>query len=229
MAETTYFTTEYWKFFRDLSKNNNKEWFTANKEHYEAVVQAPCLRFVRDAGERLQKVSRYLAADPRPFGGSLTRIYRDIRFSHDKSPYKTHVGVHFWHGAAPGAGRMAHAAPGLFLHLESGATAAYSGVWHPDPPVLKKIRNHIVSEPAGWKKVLGTHLDLEGDLAARPPPGFDPNHPLIRDLRRKDFVARRAFRDSDVTSPRFLDAFVDTAKAMDPLNRFLAEAIDLPW
>ena len=228
MAETTYFTPEYWKFFRDLSKNNNKEWFTANKEHYEAVVQAPSLRFVRDAGERLQKVSRYLVADPRPFGGSLTRIYRDIRFSHDKSPYKTHIGIHFWHGTTPGAGRIDHR-PGVALHLESGASAAYSGVWRPDPPVLKKIRTQIVAEPVAWKKVLGARLDFEGDIAARPPPGFDPNHPLIRDLRRKDFVAHRAFRDSDVMSPRFLDTFVATAKAMDPLNRFLAGAIGLPW
>ena len=103
MAERSkYFTPEFFAFFGELAKNNNKEWFTKNKERYEKAVQEPSLRFIRDAGQRLQKISSYIVADAKPFGGSLSRIYRDIRFSPDKSPYKTEVGIHFWHAKAPG-------------------------------------------------------------------------------------------------------------------------------
>lgn len=221
-----YFTPEFFGFFRELGKNNNKEWFTANKERYEKVVQEPALRFVRDAGARLQKLSSYLVADARPFGGSLSRIYRDIRFSPDKSPYKTHLAIHFWHGKAKGP---EHMTPGLFLHLESGESAVYSGVWRPDAPSLKKIRDRIVDAPDAWKKVLRSKVRFEGESLLRPPPGYDPNHPFIQDLRRKDFVGMRSFRDDVVTSPRFLETFVEACASMDPLNAFLAETTGLPW
>jgi len=223
---STYFSEDFFRFFRELSKNNNKEWFTANKARYEKAVQDPAVRFVKDAGAKLQKISSFLVGDAKPFGGSISRIYRDLRFSPDKSPYKTHVGIHFWHGKATGP---EHMAPGLFLHLESGGSAEYSGVWHPEAPTLKKIRARIVSEPDAWKAVLRSRVQFEGDSLQRPPPGYDPNHPFIQDLRRKDFVGTRSFKDSEVTSPRFLDTFTEAAKTMDPLNGFLARAIGLPW
>src|SRR5438445_13385912 len=95
--KSTYFTTEFFAFFRDLPTNNNKEWFTKSKERYEKAVQEPSLRFIRDAGASLQKISPYIVADARPLGGSLSRLYRDTRFSPDKSPYKPAVGVHVCH------------------------------------------------------------------------------------------------------------------------------------
>ncbi len=222
----SYFTPEFFGFFRDLEKNNNREWFNENKGRYEEVVQEPAVRFIRDAGARLQKMSPYLVGDAKPFGGSLSRIYRDIRFSADKSPYKTHIAIHFWHAKATGP---EHMSPGLYLHLESGESGAYSGVWRPEAPTLKKIRDRIVGEPDAWKKVLRSKVRLEGESLQRPPPGYDPNHPLIQDLRRKDFVGARSFRDTEVANPRFLDTFVDACISMDPLNAFLAKAIGLPW
>src|SRR5439155_26432636 len=111
----------------------------------------------------------------------------------------------------------------------SGETMAHSGVWHPDAPVLRKIRDRIVDEPDAWKKVLRSRVAVEGDSLKRPPPGYDPNHPFIRDLRRKDFVSSRSFRDTLVTSPPFLESFIEACESMDPLNRFLAGAIGLPW
>src|SRR5947199_161508 len=140
-------TPELFAFFSDLAKKKNKEWFTENKERYEKAVQEPSLQFIRDAGSRLQKISSYIVADAKPFGGSLSRIYRDIRFSPDKSPYKTEIGIHFWHAKAPGPEEMA---PGYYLHMSSGETMAHSGVWHPDAPVLKKIRERIADEPDAW-------------------------------------------------------------------------------
>lgn len=225
VEKSDYFAPEFFTFFRELSKNNDKEWFTANKERYEKVVQEPALRFIRDAGAKLQKISPYLVAEAKPFGGSLSRIYRDVRFSPDKSPYKTHVGIHFWHGKGNGPEHT----PGIFLHLESGESVACSGVWQPDPPALTKIRDRIVDEPDAWKKVLRGKFVLQGDSLKRPPPGYDSNHPLIQDLRRKDFVGARSLRDDEVTAPRFLDTFVEASTAMGPLNRFIAEAIGLPW
>jgi len=223
--KTSYFTPQFFGFFRELEKNNNREWFQANKPRYEEVVQEPAVRFIRDAGARLQKISPHLVGDPKPFGGSLSRIYRDIRFSPDKSPYKTHVGIHFWHAKAEG---MEHS-PGLFLHLETGESGVYSGVWRPEPPALKEIRDRIVEEPDAWKKVLRSKVRFEGESLRRPPPGYDPNHSLIQDIRRKDFVGVQSFKDAEVASPRFLDTFVDACASMDPLNAFLANAMGLPW
>src|SRR3989475_6309732 len=199
-----YFTKDFFGFLKELEKNNNREWFNKNKGRYEASVQEPSLRFIRDAGSRLKAISPYLTADARPFGGSMMRIYRDVRFSKDKSPYRTTVGIHFSHKGTMG---KAEHLPGLFLHLESGESGAYSGVWQPDAPTLKRIRDRIVDEPNIWKKVARGKLQLQGESLKRPPPGYDPNHPFIQDLRRKDFVSSRSFRDNQVTSPQFLASF----------------------
>ena len=223
---TKYFTPEFFDFFRGLAKNNRKEWFDANKAQFQAVVLEPSVRFVRDAGDRLKKISPHIVGDARAFGGSISRIYRDIRFSLDKSPYKTHLGIHFWHDKA---GPPEHMTPGYFLHLESGESGVHSGVWHPEPRILKKIRDRIVDEPDAWKTVLRSKIQIEGESLKRPPPGFDPNHPLIQDLRRKDFIASRRFRDAEVTSSGFLENFVKGCESMVPLNRFLAESMGLPW
>jgi uncharacterized protein (TIGR02453 family) len=219
-----YFTPEFFEFFRALAKNNRKDWFEANKARYLAVVQEPAVRFVRDAGARLKKVSSH--GDPKPFGGSISRIYRDVRFSPDKSPYKDHIGIHFWHDQAK---PPEHMTPGYFLHLQSGESGVHSGVWQPDPPILKKIRDRIVDQPDAWKAVLRSKIQLEGESLKRPPPGYDPNHPQMQDLRRKDFVASRRFRDNEVASAGFLDNFVKGCESMVPLNRFLAESMGLPW
>lgn len=221
-----YFTPGFFEFFRALAKNNRKDWFEANKARYEAVVQEPAVRFVRDAGARLKKISSHMVGDARPYGGSISRIYRDIRFSPDKSPYKTYIGIHFWHDKAK---PPEHMTPGYFLTLATGDSGVHSGVWHPEPPILKKIRDRIVDEPDAWKAVLRSRIQLEGESLKRPPPGYDPNHPQTQDLRRKDFIASRRFRDNEVTSANFLENFVKDCESMVPLNRFLAESMGLPW
>ena len=227
MAEPQrYFGPGFFEFFRSLAKNNRKEWFEANKGRYEEVVLDPAVRFVRDAGARLKKISPHLVGEAKPYGGSISRIYRDIRFSPDKSPYKTHIGIHFWHDKA---GPPEHMTPGYFLHLESGESSVHSGVWQPDPPILKKIRDRIVQDPNSWKVVLRSKIELGGESLKRPPPGYDPNHPAIQDLRRRDFIAGHRFRDAEVTSPKFLEDFVEACEAMDPLNAFLSKSMGLPW
>lgn len=223
---TEYFTPEFFEFFRALAKNNRKDWFDANKARYVAAVQEPAIRFVRDAGARLKKISPHIVGEAKAFGGSISRIYRDIRFSPDKRPYKDHIGIHFWHDQAK---PPEHMTPGYFLHLQSGESGVHSGVWQPDAPILRKIRDRIVDQPDAWKAVLRSKIPLEGDSLKRPPPGYDPNHPMIQDLRRKDFIAGRRFRDAEVTSPTFLEEFLEACAAMDPLNAFLSKSLGLPW
>src|ERR1051326_57752 len=116
-AKPGIFPADTMRFLRDLAKHNEKPWFDANKARYEAIRDA-CLTFVEEAGLALRAVSPTVVADPRPIGGSVMRIYRDTRFSKDKSPYKTHQGIGFHHRDA----RMkeGHSAPGYFLHVEPG-------------------------------------------------------------------------------------------------------------
>ncbi len=220
-----YFSVELFKFLRDLKNNNNGNWFAKNKERYEKVLRDPSLRFIKDAGPRLKTLSPHIVADPKPNGGSLFRIYRDIRFSKDKSPYKTQVGIHFWHAKA----KRGESSPGYYLHIERGKSFLASGMWHPETPALNKIRKNIVAKPADWKRVLERTPRLEGEMLKRPPVGYSPDHPFIEDLKRKDFIAAFPFKETQITSQKFLDNFIESCRSLDPLNRFLAEAIGLPW
>ncbi len=225
MVEPTYFNPALFKFLRELRENNNRDWFKANKTRYEESVKDPALRFISDFGSHLAKISPHFNADPRPVGGSLFRIYRDVRFSKDKSPYKTAVGIQFRHRA----GRDAHA-PGFYLHLEPGEIFAAAGLWHPDGPSLKGIRDAIVAEPARWRRVLRSKafqegFDLGGDSLKRPPRGYEPEHPLVEDLKRKDFIVHTRLTQKDVTSAGFPKRLAGRYKTTAPLVRFLCDAV----
>lgn len=214
------------RFLGELAKNNNREWFTANKARYLDQVQAPALGLIRTVGPRLEALSPHLVADPRPVGGSMMRIYRDIRFSKDKTPYRTAVGIHFMHDAQRSRNESL---PGFFLHLAPGDSWAYAGVWQPEGPRLQLIRQAIVERAPAWRKVRAAVSEIEGESLKRPPPGFDPAHPFIEDLKRKSFTAGRAFKDSEVTSAGFPDRFLSTCEELNPLNRFLAKAVGVEY
>jgi uncharacterized protein (TIGR02453 family) len=225
-AASGYFSADTFRFLRELAKNNRREWFLENKARYESVVRDPSLRFIRDAGPRLQPISRQLVADPRPVGGSLTRIYRDLRFAKDKSPYKTNVGIHFFHRQAADSDESL---PGFYVHLAPGNCFVASGMWHPESKRLANIRKAIVSDPAGWQRVLRGNFELGGESLQRAPPGFDPDHRFVADLKRRDFIASKEIPDAQVASAKFLATFVSTCRGLDPLNTFLAEATGIPW
>src|SRR5260221_10113685 len=148
-AEAARFGPGLFRFLKELQASNNKSWFEANKHRYEEEVKEPMLRFISDFGSRLRTISRNFDAHPRPVGGSMFRIYRDTRFSHDKSPYKTTAAAHFPHKAA---GKDVHA-PGFYLHLEPGNCMGGGGLWHPDGLALEKVRDRIVSRTKAWKAV----------------------------------------------------------------------------
>jgi len=220
-----YFTSGLFRFLKELAENNTRDWFAENKSRFEKEVKEPALQFVVDFGPHLHKISPHFRADPRPSGGSLFRIYRDVRFSKDKSPYKTHAGLHFRHEA----GKTAHT-PGFYLHLQPGESFAAFGLWHPDSPTLKMIRDAIVADPEGWKKAVGGKAFTEkfriaGESLKRPPKGYDPEHPLIDQLKMKDFTAFAPLTQKQVTSVGFLEEFAEACRAGAPMVEFICRAI----
>jgi uncharacterized protein (TIGR02453 family) len=218
------FSPELFAFLRELRANNDREWFKANKARYEEAVQEPALQFIADFAPRLRKISPHFRADPRTVGGSLFRIYRDTRFSRDKSPYKTHTGIQFRHELA----RDVHA-PGFYLHLGPDEVFVAAGIWHPDGQSLGKIRDAIVADPKRWQRVTRRDFRLGGDSLKRAPAGYDSEHPLIDDLKRKDFIAVVPLSEKRATSRGFVDEFAATCRSAAPFVRFLCEAVDVPF
>ena len=224
-----HFTGALFQFMRDLEANNNRDWFAANKERYLADLRDPSLEFVVDFGSSLVKISPSFLADPRPNGGALFRIYRDIRFSKDKRPYKDHTGLHFRHQA----GKSAHT-PGFYLHLQPGNCFVGVGLWRPDNPTLKLIRDSLVKDPGLWKKAVGGKkfreaFQVSGASLKRPPKGYDADHPLIEILKMKDFTAFAPLTQKQVTAPGFLDEFAGLCKTGGSLVKFVCEAIGQPY
>ncbi|MBZ5563702.1 MAG: DUF2461 domain-containing protein [Acidobacteriia bacterium] len=221
MSDAAFFTPELFDFLRQLKRHNNREWFARNKARYEKDVRDPALVFISSFAPHLHKLSPHFVADPRPTRGSLFRIYRDTRFSPDKHPFKTHIGIHFSHAS----GKDAHA-PVFYLHLEPDNCFAAAGVWHPDNSALTKIRMAIVAKPEEWAKAT-RRLELEGDSLMRPPRGFDANHRFIEDLKRKDFVASVGLTEAQVCEPELMRDFVIACRTMVPLVEFTTSALGL--
>jgi len=227
MTKKKYFTPELFKFLRQLKRNNDKLWFEENKERYLEHVRDPFLEFIADFATPLHKVNRHFVSDPRPVGGSLFRIYRDIRFAKDKTPYKTTAAAQFNHEK----GKNVHA-PGFYLHLEPGRVFAGAGIWRPDAPTAGKIRDAIIDHPTKWKRILAAKAfketcTLEGDRLIRPPRGYDPDHPLIEYLKYKDFLVFTSMTEKEVCSPGFIDQFAGFCRVSAPFVKFLCDAIGL--
>ena len=213
------------KFLRQLARNNNREWFAANKDRYVADARDPLLAFISAFAPELAKIDPRMVADPRPVGGSLFRIYRDTRFAKDKSPFKTHAAMSFRHAA----GRDVPA-PGFYLHLEPGRAFAGGGIWHPQPDTLKQIRDAIAANPERWKRASrakGCALDDDDERLSRPPRGYDPEHPFIEDLKRKSFTTSTSFSERDACAPGFVREYAAACKRAMPLMAFLGAAVGL--
>ncbi len=237
-----YFTPELFKFLKALKRNNSREWFHANKDRYEEQVRGPALRLIADMEGPLRSLSEQIVANPKPVGGSLFRIHRDTRFASDKTPYKTHVGITFYHAATKAmqrgdAGNAAMGrldAPVLYLHLEPGECFTGGGIWHPQPDSLKRIRNYLLNNPASWKQATRSaafrkHWELGGDSLSRPPKGYDPTHELIEDLKRKDFIASTRLTDEDILSPGLPQLLMKRYKDVVPLCDWVCGALDLDF
>lgn len=219
-----YFTPELFLLLRQIKRNNRRPWFLKNRERYEEIVKQPALRLITDLGFRLRDISPWIVANPKPNGGSLMRVYRDIRFSPDKTPYKTHVGMNFPHG---GSTEEMHG-PGFYLHLDPGASFLAGGAWRPDRRSLAKIRDAISWKADEWKKAK-RGLELGGDTLTRAPRGYCEDHPMIVDLKRQDFVASVDLSDAQISGPRLLADITAACKKMAPFVGFLARAEGLQF
>jgi uncharacterized protein (TIGR02453 family) len=228
-TKRAFFGPELFSFLEDLRANNNREWFAANRDRYEEHLLEPALAFIDAFAPKLEKISPHFRADARPSGGSLFRIYRDTRFSKDKTPYKTNVGINFRHELA----KDAHA-PGYYLHIGPDGVFAGGGIWHPDTDAATRIREAIVAEPDRWRGAtrggaFAKQLQLGGDSLKRVPPWADKEHPLAEDLKRKDFFGWAHLKPSDVVAPGFVDEYARICRAAAPLQQFLCDALEVPY
>lgn len=224
-----YFTPKLFGFLKDLADNNDREWFKSHQDEYEKYVREPALDFINDIADPLRKISEQFVADSRTVGGSLFRIQRDTRFSKDKTPYKTNTGMQFRHIA----GKDVHA-PGFYLNIEPSECFMGAGLWKPETKVAYAIREHIDENQAAWKRATRSKrfsetFTVAGDSLKRPPSGYDENHPLIDDLKRKDFIASSRLTQKSITSNEFMELFIDNCRRAMPFMRFLCDAVDVPF
>lgn len=229
MARQPYFSSGVFTFLKELEANNNREWWEDNKDRYVRLIREPAKEFIADFGSRLQAMSDHFVADTRTNGGSLMRPYRDTRFSKDKTPYKTHTGMHFRHVATK---EDVHA-PGFYLHIEPGECWAGVGLWQPSTENARAIRAAIYDDPAGWKKAAYNKrftdvFELgDGNKLQRVPKEFDPDHPFAEDLKRRDFTAGARLTQRQVTADTLPDDFAEMCRRAKPFIAFLSEAIGI--
>ncbi len=222
--------SDYFKFFNELKKNNNREWFNDNKQRFRESVQEPLASFVEVMAPRLKKISKHIVADPRLNGGSVFRIYKDVRFSKDKTPYKTHGAVQFRHAL----GKDAHA-PGFYVHLATDEVFYGGGIWSPPSPNLLKIREAIRDKDKAWGKATGDAAfkkrfgGVRGDQLTRPPRGFTPEDPYIDDIRRKSFFAMAEANPASAKKSALADDVEAAFKDAKPMMKFLCAALDAPF
>ena len=223
-AEAPSFSPQLFAFLRELKDHNEREWFNANKGRYEQEVKEPALAFVEDVGYRLPEVAPHLTADKR----SLFRIYRDTRFSKDKTPYKTHVGLYFRHARSGEADTG-----GVYLHLAPGSVFLGAGIWHPGSPALKRIRDALVARPDEWREAVAavgpTWKIADGESLKRPPAGYGKDHPLIEDIKRKSFAITSPLTQKQATAGGFLDECEQRVAAARPYMEFLCSALGVEY
>ena len=216
-------------FLKKLAANNERAWFNANMDKYEAYIREPALAFIADMGPELTKISPHFRAMAKKTGGSLMRVYRDTRFAKEKIPYKTNVGIQFRHEL----GKDVHA-PGFYLHIEPGRCFVGAGIWHPEPKALAKIRDFIADNPHAWKaaqkyRPFKQNFRLGGDTLSRPPRGYAADHELIEDLKRKDFIAFADVDDKAINDKAFVKTAARAFKQTEPLMSYLCMALDVQY
>ena len=217
------------RFLRELEANNNREWFKANKSRYEEDVLDVALRFIQSMQDPLADFAPHFMAVPTRIGGSLMRVYRDTRFSKNKLPYKTNIGIQFRHELA----KNVHA-PGYYVHIDPEQVFIGVGMWRPESDPLRGIRERIAAKPAEWRRAVGDkgfqrHFKLGGEALSRPPRGFDKNHELIEDIKRKSFMGVKNMDRNDCLSPQFQRRVETAFKAADPFMRFLCKSVGVPF
>lgn len=220
------FPPETLDFFRQLKRNNNRDWFLANKHIYEKKVKAPMVQFIEVLKEHLRKPAPDLRVDPEK---SIFRIYRDVRFSANKDPYKTHIAAYF-----PSRKVEHREGAGLYFHLDAEEVMLGGGLYHPAPDELRAVRLHIAENPRKLRKIIGQgqfkkHFGtLKGEKLIRIPKGFPEDHPAADLLRYKEYVVIVTRPPELATSSQLLPTVLHLFEGMIPLVRYLNEALLQP-
>ena len=226
MSTFSGFPKEGLQFFQDLAKNNNKEWFAAHKQDYVDYIQSPAQEFVLGLGPELRKISPSMEFAPSSSRGSIMRIYRDLRFSKDKTPYKTYLGITFWDGK--------HAKlenPGYFFHMDSESGYLYGGLHMFSKPILEAYRQAVIDDDLGPKiqsamDTVGSSKDylVDGERYKRVPRGFDAEHPRADLLLYKGIYSRSPrLNTTELTSSDLVSICARHAEAMAPLHQIMVQ------
>lgn len=228
LSTSATFSAASLRFLKQLAQNNTREWFKAHQDEYENTVRTPALRFIEQMQPSILALSSKLTAVPKKVGGSLMRPQRDSRFSKDKTPYKTNVGIQFRHFQ----GKDVHA-PGLYLHIAEEGCFIAAGIWHPESKALNAIRLCIDENPNAYQKALQTLQDhgfiMDGDSLSRPPKGFDKTHPLLTELKRKDFIAVKNISFEDLCKPDSVNFCAEQFQHCTQLMAYLCFALELDF
>ena len=213
-----------YSFLKDLKANNNRDWFQDNKPRYESA-RAEFEEFITKLHAAICKFDDSIGSiDPKK---TIFRIYRDVRFSKNKDPYKTNFGAHIH----PGDKQAVHSIAGYYIHIEPGGKSMLAGgAYQPQGPWLKAIRQEIDYNGKEFKKIINakafnTYYQLEGEKLKRPPQGYDADHPDIELLKQKSFLAVHYPTDKVVQSPDFLKHCEKAFKALYPFDQFLNRAL----
>ncbi len=223
------FRPETLAFLEQLARNNNREWFNENKARYEEHVLDVALRFIHSMQDPLHEIAPHFVAQATRVGGSLMRVYRDTRFSKNKLPYKTNIGIQFRHEQ----GKSAHA-PCYYVHVDPEQVFVGVGLWRPESQPLRRIRERIASKPREWRSAVSDaafrrHFVLGGESLTRPPRGFDKDHELIDDIKRKSFLGIKHLQREDCLSPGFQRRVVTAFRAAELYMQFLCKAVGVPF
>jgi uncharacterized protein (TIGR02453 family) len=222
-ARTFTFPPDALVFLAGLRKHNRRDWFQPRKHIYEESVKAPMIEAIHRVGEAFRRFAPEMVADPKV---SLYRIYRDTRFSPDKSPYKTHAAAVF-----PVRGLPKNSGPGLYFHFSPEEVLMGGGMYMPETDALRAVRARIAALPREFialvesrrfRKMFG---ELEGERLKTMPKGFSADHPAAKYLRHKQFLFGTVHPSSLATSSRFFPTLLDCFRGGMPLIRFLAKAV----
>jgi uncharacterized protein (TIGR02453 family) len=221
-------------FLRALARNNKREWFEANRERYETEVKRPLQVLVEEIDARLGEIAPEMIGNPKR---SIFRIYRDVRFSKDKSPYKTNAAAWFYHrdaGHAVGTAAV-HGGAGFYFQIAPKECIVAGGIWMPPTAALKTLREEIAENPDALRSILRKPAFKrafgglsEEAVLKRTPRGFDPEHPASDLLRYKSFTVSRGLSEADMVSAKLPDIVAKQYATMLPFVRWLNRVLGLP-
>ena len=215
----TGFPPEMVRFFRSLKRNNRREWFQPRKHLFDQHVKAPMQELVNAINADLAKFAPEYVTEPK---NAVFRIYRDTRFSADKTPYKNHIAASF---SRRGGERLGTG--GFYFSVSHDAIEIAAGIYHPDREAMLLVRNHIAATHQELSRILADKKtrkltgDLKGDALSRSPKGFDPEHPAAAFIKMKDWLFDVTLDASLATTPQLHQAVVERFRAMAPLLYYL--------